>query len=72
MEDGENKNDPSWLCNFRSLFHSRPGIPSKLWSSVVGTLCIMSLGILSTHTHTHTIIALHTCNDNQVPVYFAK
>lgn len=46
VEDGENKNDPSCDCNFRSCFQSKPDIPSKLCNNVVGTLCIISFGIL--------------------------
>lgn len=55
VEDVEVKNDPSWDCNFRSCFQSKSDIPSKLYSKVVGILCIISLGILfpTTPQQTH-------------------
>lgn len=60
VEEGEKRNEPSRDCNFRSFSHSSPVIPSKLWSRVVGTLCIMSLGILFIYSYIYIYMTPHT------------
>jgi hypothetical protein len=52
---------------------SIPGLAFLLsYGVVLWAHCALCPWVSYPHTHTHTIIALHTCNDNQVPVYFAK
>jgi len=50
VAEGENKKDPSLDWSFRSIVQSSPDIPSRLCNIVVGTLCIMSFGILQHDT----------------------
>lgn len=48
VAEGEYKKDPSLDWRFRSFAQSRSDIPSRLCRIDVGTLCIMSFGILDT------------------------
>ncbi|KAF7822713.1 uncharacterized protein G2W53_020857 [Senna tora] len=51
VEDGENKKEPSLLCNFISFSHCSPSNDSKLNSNDVGTLCTTSIECMKTTVH---------------------